>query len=140
MRCWPKSWNFFLIEIWTSYFKSSFRINFRLWEVVKWKLHKYASCLFSVWPLPKVDIFFRKQICNEKVHISILNFFWRFLVNILKSKKNGFLTAFSKSDSTWVEFFLQKKSKKAKHPGICPSFGGNMPEAQFWQVTFKDPP
>ena len=27
--------------------------------------------------------------------------------------------------------FDKKKSEKAKHPRIGPSFGGNMPEAQF---------
>ena len=34
---------------------------------------------------------------------------------------------------TWVRFFFgeQNISEKAKHPGICPSFGGNMSDAQF---------
>ena len=36
--------------------------------------------------------------------------------------------------------FGKKNSVKVKHPRICPSFGGNMPEAQFWQVPFKAPP
>ena len=27
--------------------------------------------------------------------------------------------------------FGEKSSEKAKHPRICPSFGGIMPEAQF---------
>ena len=32
----------------------------------------------------------------------------------------------------WQGFiFGEKNSEKAKHPEICPSFGGNMPEAQF---------
>ena len=28
-------------------------------------------------------------------------------------------------------FGKEKKSEKAKHPRICPSFGANMPAAQF---------
>ena len=37
--------------------------------------------------------------------------------------------------------FCQKKIlKKAKHPSICPSFGGNMPEDQFWPVLLRLPP
>ena len=48
---------------------------------------------------------------------------------------------FSKTDLAWLEFYFwqKKQSEKAKHSRICPSFGGNMPEAQFWQVPFKPP-
>ena len=40
---------------------------------------------------------------------------------------------FQKSYLAWIGFYFWKKknSKKAKHPRICPSFGGNMPEAKF---------
>ena len=31
----------------------------------------------------------------------------------------------------WGFIFGEKNSEKAKDPGICPSFGGNMPEPQF---------
>ena len=60
-------------------------------------------------------------------------------------KKNGaFRTVFKKKvkksishrnfkkgfDLGRVLFLARKKYEKAKHQGICPSFGGNMPEAQ----------
>ena len=35
--------------------------------------------------------------------------------------------------------FGEKNSENAKHPSKWQSFGGNMPEAQFWQVPFKAP-
>ena len=38
-----------------------------------------------------------------------------------------------------VLFSAKKISENAKHPGICPSFGGNMPEAQIGKVPFKAP-
>ena len=44
-----------------------------------------------------------------------------------KMSKNGYPVVFSKSDLT----LARKKSEKAKYPGICPSFGGNMTEAQI---------
>ena len=38
-----------------------------------------------------------------------------------------------------VLFLAKKKIEKSKQPGKFPSFGGNMLEAQFSQVHFKDP-
>ena len=50
-----------------------------------------------------------------------------------KKSKKWISIVFSKSDLTLVGFYFwrEKKSEKAKHPGICPSFDGNMPEAQI---------
>ena len=93
-------------------------------------------CGFSVWPLPEVKNWFRKQTWNEKRHFSIL-FFLKSFGQYLKKSKSRFSIVFSKSDSAWVLFLVKKNSEKAKHPRICFSFGGNMPEAQFWQVPFK---
>ena len=61
------------------------------------------------------------------------NFWKSFGQYLKKSKKNGFLIVFSKSDLVWVRFHFwrEKNSEKAKHPRICPSFGGNMSEAQL---------
>ena len=70
----------------------------------KWSNRKYAItliCVFSVWPLANVENLFWKHIWNEIVFISVLNFFWRVLVNI---KKNGFPIVFSKRDLTGVEY------------------------------------
>ena len=36
--------------------------------------------------------------------------------------------------------FGKKKSEKATHPRICPSFGGNMPEAQTDKGLLRPPP
>ena len=58
-----------------------------------------------------------------------------FLFNFLKSfgqykKKNSIVFSKKKFGLARVLFWAKKYSKKAKHPRICPSFGGNMPEAQ----------
>ena len=60
----------------------------------KWSNWKYANTriwVFSVWPLPEVQNWFQKQIWNENVYISIIIFFWRVSVKILKSKKIVFI-------------------------------------------------
>ena len=63
--------------------------------------------VISVWPLPEVRNWFRKQILNENVHISIL-------------KKN--MECFNHHKKCFV---TKKNSEKAKHTEICPSFDGN---------------
>ena len=91
------------------------------------QVHAFADFPFDHFPKSKID--------SE----SRFEEFW----SILKKKsKNGFPIVFSKK---WfglgrVLFLAEKNSEKAKHPSICPSFGGNMPESQFWQVPFKAPP
>ena len=64
----------------------------------KWSNWKYANtriCVFFVWPLPKVKNWFRKQIWNENVHISILIFVKSF-GQYLKSQKINFQLYFQK--------------------------------------------
>ena len=91
-------------------------ISFCLREVVKRKIHKYAFCVFSYWPLPEVKNWFRKQIWNKNVHISIQNFFWR-VWSIFKKKKWIFHCIFKKwFDRHRVFFFTKFLSEKAKHP------------------------
>ena len=55
-----------------------------------WSTGKYANmriCIFSVLPLPKVQNWFRKQIWNENVHVSILNFFLKSFGQYLKKNQ-----------------------------------------------------
>ena len=66
----------FRIEIWTFLLQICFRNKFS--TLGSGQIENYANmriCVFSVWPLPEVKKLFRKQIWNENVHISILNFF-----------------------------------------------------------------
>ena len=56
--------------------------------------------VISVWPLPKVENWFRKQIWNENVHISILKFFFKEFRSVFQKVKK------------WI-------SEKAKLPKIC---------------------
>ena len=75
----------------------------------KWPNWKYTNthiCVFSVWPLPEVKNWFWKQIWNEKVHISILNFFLKSFGQYFNRSKNGFL---QKSDLTGVGYILRPK-------------------------------
>ena len=68
-------------------------------DIEKWPNGKYANtriCVFSVQPLPEVENWFRKQIWNENVLISILNFFLSVSVNISKSQKMDFPLYFQK--------------------------------------------
>ena len=85
---------------------------------------------FKEWHPPT-----QADLKGETPYFYSTKIFGRVLVNIKKKKKvkNGFLIVFSKSDSVWVgfHFWQEKNSEKAKHPRICPSFGGNMSEAQL---------
>ena len=69
----------------------------------KWSNWKYANTrisVFSVWPLPKVENRFRKQIWNENVHISILNFLLKCIGQYLK-KSMDFPLYFQKVMLLW---------------------------------------
>ena len=116
------------------HFKSALKINFWLREVVKLKIHVFAyTCIFSLTTSWSRKLIFK---ADENGHISILNFFLERFGQYLKKSKNGLSIVFSKSDSTWVGFYFwrKKNSEKAKHPEICLSLGGSMPEAQIWKV------
>ena len=56
--------------------------------------------------------------------------------------KNGFPIVFKKSDLARGGAFFEPKffSEKAKLPGMCPSFAGNVGETQFHQCPFIPPP
>ena len=62
----------------------------------RWKYANTLICIFSVWPLPKVENWFRKQIWNENVYISILNFFLKSFGQYLKKSKMDFSLYFQK--------------------------------------------
>ena len=63
--------------------------------------------------------------------MSILNFFFGAFRSVFKKvKKMIFNCIFKKGfDLGRVLFLTKKYSVKAKHPIICPSLGGSMPEA-----------
>ena len=66
---------------------------------------------------------------------------WQHFVSNNCVPKIGLSIWFSKRHLTLVRFIFGKKtnSEKVKQSGICPSFYGNMPEAQIWKVPFRDP-
>ena len=80
-----------------------------------------------------------KQFSNKVLY----NYCSKFFVGAFRSvsKKKGFSIGFLKSDLTLVGFYFlaENKSEKAKHPGLCQTFGGNMPEAQIGKVHFMAP-
>ena len=67
-----------------------------------WKYTYTRTRVFYVWPLPKVQNWYRKQIWNENVHISILKIFLKLFGQYLKKIQNGVPIVFSKSDLTGV--------------------------------------
>ena len=72
---------------------------------------------FSVWPLPEVKNWFLKHIWNEKVHISILDFFWSVSVSIKKSEKMHFPLYFQ--NVIWpggIHFFIEFFFWKSRTP------------------------
>ena len=73
--------------------------DFRKWS--NWKYANTRICVFSVWPLPEVKNWFRKQIWNENIYISIPNFFWSVSLSILKSQKMDFPLYFQKVVLLW---------------------------------------
>ena len=109
-----------------------------IFDFGSWSKGKYTNrriCVFSVWPLPEVKNWFRKQIGKENAYISILFFLKSFDLYFFKKSKNRCSIVFSKSDFTGVgSFFYNFFSEKAEHPKICLSLGGSMPEAQIWKV------
>ena len=104
----------------------------------KWSNGKYTNtriCVFSVWPLPKVQKWFQKQVWKENVRISILFFFKAFRSIFKKVKKIIFHCIFKKwFDRRRVLFLTNFFSEKAEHPKICLSLGGSIPETQIWKV------
>ena len=111
----------------------------------KWSNTKYGDtgiCVFSVWPLHEVKNWFWKQIWKENTNISIQFFFLKCFGQYLKSQKWISYCIFKKSFDRCRVYFLKKFffSEKAKHPKICLSFGGCMPEAQIKQCPLTPSP
>ena len=82
-------------------------------------------CVFSVWPFPEVENWFLKQIWNENVHISILNFYFGAFWSVFKKSKYGFLIVFSKCDlagegggATFVTEKIRKKPNIPKYAQV----------------------
>ena len=108
-----------------------------IFDFGKWSNWKYTYTrirVFSVWPLPEVENWFLKQIWNENVHISILNFFFEAFRSVLKKIQKWTFHCILKKWFDLGFIFDKKNSEKAKHPKICLSLGGSMPEAQIWKV------
>ena len=106
-----------------------------------WKYANTRICVFSVWPLPDVENWFRKQIWNENIHISIVNFFLKSFGQYFKKSKKWISHCIFKK---WfyrgrVHFLTEIFSEIAKLPEICLSFGGSMPEGQIKQCPLTPP-
>ena len=98
-------------------------LDFRKWSNGK---HMYThTCVFSVWPLPKVENWFRKQIWKDNTHNSIQKKNLKSFGHYLIKSKNRFPIVFSKCDLTGVgsNFGQKKNYEKAKHPQNMPKFG-----------------
>ena len=76
---------FYFFKYWLKHSKNKFRIEIWTFSFQIWFWNQLLTSgsgqtentqIFSVWPLPKVEHLFRKQIWNENVLIFILNFFW----------------------------------------------------------------
>ena len=119
------------MDIFISNLLSKSIFNFGKWS--NWKYANTHISVFSVWPLPKVKNWFRKQIWNENVHVSILIFFGAFRQYLKKKSKIGFPLYFQ--NVIWrgggLNLLPKKILKKPKNPQICPSFGGNVGETLF---------
>ena len=124
----------FRIEIWTFSFEICFRNQFRTSGSGQTEITPITPIgvigVISVWPLPEVRNWFRKQISNENVHISILNFFFGAFRSSQKNVQKRISHCIFKKWFGWggTDFVTKKNSEKAKHTGICPSFGGNVSE------------
>ena len=116
-----------------------------IFDFRKWSNLKYAKtriCVFSVWPLPEVENWFRKHIWKENTHISILIFFLKSFGQYLKKKVKKWIShCIFKKWFDWgrVHFLAKIFSEKAKLPKLCLSFGGSMPEAQIKQCPLTPP-
>ena len=108
-KYWPKrSKKKFRIEIWTFSFKICFQnqfFDFRKWS--NWKYTYTRIHVFSVWPLPEVENWFLKQIWNENIHISILNFFLERFGHYLKKSKMDFPFYFKNVILKWPKVFKE---------------------------------
>ena len=91
-----------------------------IFDVGKWSNWKYANtriCVFSVW-LPEVENWFRKQICNKNVHISILNFFFEEFRSLFWKVQKWISHCIFKKwfDRGRVHFLAEKFLKKPNFP------------------------
>ena len=89
----------------------------------------------NVWKWEQTVRALRSKIDLESIYILHNNIFFNAIpINWI------FYWNFKKSFCLGKVFFWQKKtSEKTKQSVICPSFCGNMPEAQIWKVPFGNP-
>ena len=124
---------FYFVKYWTKLLIFFFRIEILgilfsnlHWESIfdfrKWSNGKYTNtriCVFSVWPLPEVENWFRKQIWKENAHISIQFFFFEEFRSIFKKKVKKWIShrIFKKwFDRRRVFFFTKIFLKKPNTP------------------------
>ena len=86
------------------------RLSESILDFAKWSNWKYANThigVFSIWPLPKVQNWLQKQIWNENVHNSILNFWFEEFWPIFKKvkKKMDFPLYFKTVILKWPKVF-----------------------------------
>ena len=103
--------------------------------MVKQKYANPCICVFSVLPLPEVENWFWKQIWKESAHISILKKYFEEFRSVFKEVKKLISHCIFKNWFDWRKVFFLTIffSEKVKHPKICLSLGGSMPEAQIKQ-------
>ena len=120
-RYWPKLFKkIFRIKIWAFYFQICFRNQFSTLGSGQ----PENTLVFSIWPLPEVQKWFQKQIWNQNVHFSVLNFFLKRFGQYLKKSKNEFPIVFWKSDLTGIgSIFWRIFFWKSQTPQNMPKFG-----------------
>ena len=81
-------------------------------DIGKWSNWNYAQlriCVFSVWPLPKVKNWFKKQFWNKKVHLFIVKKNIGAFSQTNKKLKIGFPIVFSHFARKGLGFFMLER-------------------------------
>ena len=101
-----------------SHFKSALKINFRLREVVKKKIHVYAyTCVFSLTISRSRKFIFKADLKWECPYFYSKFFFWSISVSILKVKKwISYCILKMWLDHGRVTFLTKKKFWKSETP------------------------
>ena len=113
----------FRIEIWAFSFQICFRNHFSTLgsgQTENTQIRVFVYFLFDHFPKSKIDFESRFE---KNALISILIFFWRVSVSILKKSNNWFPIVFSKSDWTGVGSFFDTFFLKSQTPQNMPKFG-----------------
>ena len=123
----------FWIEIWTFSF---LKINFRLWEVVKLKIHVFAyTCIFSLTISRSWKLILKADLKWECPYFYSKFFFRSVSVNILKSQKMDFPLYFQILRGR-VPGFIFMRECKFFHQMPCINLLNNRGGRQIWNFDF----